>query len=80
MTDITATEAARSLSSLLDAVEHRGARFTVSRRGKAIARIEPVAVTKGRELKDLLARFEPDGDWAAQLDEVRGLLQLDVPR
>ncbi|MBV8303271.1 MAG: type II toxin-antitoxin system Phd/YefM family antitoxin, partial [Acidimicrobiia bacterium] len=43
MSEVTATEAARSFSDLLDAVEHRGERFTIVRRGKAVAQLQPLA-------------------------------------
>jgi prevent-host-death family protein len=42
MSEITATDAARNFADLLDAVEHRGERFTILRRGKAIAILEPL--------------------------------------
>lgn len=77
MTDVTATQAARGLSDLLDAVEHRGERFTVIRRGRAIARIEPVARGTGAEVRALLERMSPDPDWARELEAVRGLLEVD---
>lgn len=38
---ITATEAARHFSEILDAVEVGGQSFVVSRKGRPIARIEP---------------------------------------
>lgn len=41
MAEVTATEAARTFADLLDAVEHRGERFTIVRRAKAIARLQP---------------------------------------
>ncbi|WP_420624943.1 type II toxin-antitoxin system Phd/YefM family antitoxin [Candidatus Poriferisodalis sp.] len=59
MTEISATEAARGLADVLDAVEHRGERFTVVRRGKAIARIEPLARGEGLEVKELAGRAAP---------------------
>lgn len=78
MTEISATEAARELADVLDAVEHRGERFTVVRRGKAIARIEPLASGEGRRAKQLLAETSPDTEWASQLAETRRLLELDT--
>ena len=40
MREISATEAARNFSELLDAIEHRGEHFTIVRHGKAIAELE----------------------------------------
>ena len=40
MTEVNATSAARNFAELLDAVEHRGERFTIVRRGKVIAQLE----------------------------------------
>ncbi|MDH4277588.1 MAG: type II toxin-antitoxin system Phd/YefM family antitoxin [Acidimicrobiia bacterium] len=76
MPDVSATDAARKFSDLLDAVEHRGERFTVIRRGKVVARIEPVEVHTGAVAKDLLKRHTVDGGWAGDLAELRDLLEL----
>ena len=42
MTEVTATEASRRFADLLDGVEHRGERYTIVRRGRVIAQLEPV--------------------------------------
>ena len=63
---------------MLDAVEHRGERFTVIRRGKAIARIEPLARGEGLEVKELLSGARPDAEWADQFTDMRRLLELDA--
>ena len=76
MAEITATEAARSFADLLDAVEHRGERFTIVRRGKAIASLEPVREGHGAAVKELLRRHRPDHEWAADLAGVRSLVEL----
>jgi prevent-host-death family protein len=78
MSDVTATEAARRFSDLLDAVEHEGRRFTVTRHGKPIAHIQPAAPGRGAEAKALLRRHTPDARWRADLDEVRGLLEVET--
>jgi prevent-host-death family protein len=75
--DVTATDAARSFADLLDAVEHRGERFTIVRRGKAIAQLEPLNRGRGRDTKRLLTRHRPDRDWAKDLETVRTLLDID---
>ena len=77
MSDISATDAARRFSDLLDAVEHGGEHFTVLRHGRAIARIEPVRAGKGAALKLALERRRADGDWAGELDELRALVRAD---
>ena len=76
MPDVTATQAARSFSDLLDAVEHDGERYTVIRRGKAIAHIEPINRGSGSDAKATLRRHRPDSAWADQLADVRGLLEV----
>ena len=43
MPDVTATEASRNFADLLDAVEHRGERYRIVRRGRAVAQLEPIA-------------------------------------
>jgi prevent-host-death family protein len=74
MKDISATEAARRFSDLLDAVEHRHETFRVTRGGRAVARIAPVEVASGRAVKDLLARGAADAGWASDLAELRSML------
>ncbi len=77
MTEVTATDAARNFADLLDAIEHRGEHFTIVRRGKAIAHLEPMKGGRGSEAKALLRRNRPDRSWAGDLQEVRGLLEID---
>jgi len=78
MSEITATDAARKFADLLDAVEHHGQRYTITRRGKAIAHIEPVSRGRGAEAKELLRRHRPDADWSTDMNEVRELLDIDT--
>ena len=77
MPDVSATDAARNFADLLDAIEHRGEHFTIVRRGKAIAHLEPMNRGLGVDVKALLRRHRPDGAWASQLDEVRSLLEIE---
>ena len=77
MGEVTATEAARSFADLLDAVEHRGERFTIVRRGKPVARLQPVSDGHGAEVKALLRRYSPDRGWARDLAAVRSLVELE---
>lgn len=77
MPDITATDAARNFADLLDAIEHRGEHFTIVRRGRAIAQLEPMHRGRGADAKALLRRHRPDADWSGDLDDVRGLVEID---
>jgi prevent-host-death family protein len=77
MPEVSATDAARRFSDLLDAVEHGGEHFTVIRHGKAVAQIEPVSQGRGADVKALLRDQRPDRSWAGQLSEIRDLLEVD---
>lgn len=74
MREISATDAARGFAELLDAVEHRGERITVVRRGRAVAHIEPVANGLGSDVKSMLSRHPADAGWLASLRETRELI------
>jgi len=77
MTEVTATDAARHFADLLDAIEHRGEHFTIVRRGKAVAHLEPMSGGRGADVKALLGRHRPDRSWTNDLDAVRELLVID---
>ena len=77
MPDVTATDAARNFADLLDAIEHRGESFTIVRRGKAIAHLEPMHRGRGSDVKELLRRRRPDPAWRKDLEEVRNLVVID---
>jgi prevent-host-death family protein len=74
MKDISATEAARSFSDVLDSVEHARESFVVTRGGHPVARIVPVEAASGRAAKDLLAGRTRDPAWSGELAELRSLL------
>ncbi len=76
MSEVTATEAARSFADLLDAVEHRGERFTIVRRGKAIASLQPVKRGHGAAVKEVLRRRRPDRQWRDDLAAARSVVEL----
>ena len=78
MPDVSATDAARNFSDILDAVEHRGEHFTVVRRGKMIARIDPVSAGTGREVKAMLRRHKADTDLGDEVAAVRRLLEIET--
>jgi antitoxin (DNA-binding transcriptional repressor) of toxin-antitoxin stability system len=71
MRQVTATEAARRFSEMLDSVENRQESFVVIRRGRAVATVGPATGSTGRDLKDVLKRNRPDSAWADELRELR---------
>ena len=74
MSDISATEAARNFSRLLDDVERRRHSYTVSRGGREVASIIPAgprSMTVGELLDRLRLAPLPDADFAADLADVR---------
>jgi prevent-host-death family protein len=77
MPDISATEAARRFSDVLDSVEHGQERYTIVRRGKAVAHLEPISKGRGSEVKEVLRRHRPDSDWAEELVHLRELVEID---
>ena len=77
MTEVTATEASRRFADLLDGVEHRGERYTIVRRGRVIARLEPAAPTTGAAVKSMLRRHHVDSQWADELAELRSVLRAE---
>jgi prevent-host-death family protein len=56
---VSATEAARQFSDLLDQVERDGETFVVERRGRAVASIAPAAAVSGRTVKELMRSHTP---------------------
>jgi prevent-host-death family protein len=77
---ITATEAARRFSEVLDEVEHAGATFVITRGGKPVAALAPAPSGNGAALRAVLHRHRPDSAWAEDIREVRRLLtDRDLP-
>jgi prevent-host-death family protein len=74
--EISATDAARSFADLLDAIEHRGQRYTIVRRGRPIAQLEPVRRGRGAEAKAALRRHRPDTAWVHDLASLRATVEL----
>jgi hypothetical protein len=56
---------------MLDGVEHRGERYTIVRRGRVIAQLEPAVVASGAAAKALLRRHRADPTWREELEAVR---------
>lgn len=79
MTTVSARDASRGFSALLDRVEHDGCEYTVLRDGKAVARIVPVS---SRTVGEFLSRRAEspalDDDFAADADSA-GELLVEVP-
>lgn len=73
---LTATEAARRFSEVLDAVD-RGETFVVVRRGRPVARIGPAAAARGATVKELLRSRPRDDEWASELRELRSMVDLE---
>jgi antitoxin (DNA-binding transcriptional repressor) of toxin-antitoxin stability system len=80
MRRVSATEAARRFSDLLDQVEREGETFVVERRGRAVASIAPAAVVTGRTVKEILRSQDPDPGWARELVELRESLAPEERR
>ena len=77
MKEISATEAARNFSDLLDNLEHRGADYVIVRHGKPVAHLERVRSGNGSSVKSLLSSNSPDASWAEDLASMRELLALE---
>jgi antitoxin (DNA-binding transcriptional repressor) of toxin-antitoxin stability system len=68
---LSATDAARQFSDVLDSVEASGETFVVMRHGRAVARIGPAAAGTGLALKETLREHRPDVAWADELRQLR---------
>jgi prevent-host-death family protein len=68
---LSATDAARRFSDVLDRVERSGESYVVMRHGRAVATIGPATAGNGRALKDALRANPPDADWADEVRELR---------
>jgi len=75
---VSATDAARRFSDVLDAVEGSRESFIVVRRGREVATISPASPAGGKRLKAVIARHRPDAAWSRELAELRSKL-IDEP-
>lgn len=68
-TRVSATEAARTFSDLLNRIRYRGEEFVVERAGEPVCRMTPAAPTKRLTWRDLVSVLretpEPDAGYAA---------------
>lgn len=79
MRTITATEASRRFSDLLDAIE-AGESVTVTRGNRAIAEIRPARRRSGRDLREALVGIPaPDEQFVADVTEAVGSVAQEVP-
>jgi prevent-host-death family protein len=77
MRTISATEASRRFSDLLDAIE-RGETITVTRGNRPIAEIRPARRRTGRDLRDALAgTAPPDEEFEAGIADALTYLTND---
>lgn len=75
---MSATEASRRFSDLLDAIE-AGESVTVTRGNKPVAEIRPVQARTGRDLRTALAGIPaPDDEFAASIAQATGFLTEEV--
>ena len=72
---MTATQASRGFSELLDAVEHRGESFRIVRRGRTVALVVPPTTFGRAELAALLADRAVDAAWSDDLARLRDLVR-----
>lgn len=77
MIEVTATEASRRFADLLDGVEHRGERYTIVRRGRVVAQLEPAVAASGAETKALLRRHRIDRAWKDEVTVLRTVLPVE---
>jgi antitoxin (DNA-binding transcriptional repressor) of toxin-antitoxin stability system len=70
-THVSATEAVRTFSDLLNRIRYRGEEFVVERAGEAICRMTPATPVKALSLRDLASMLrefpKPDGGYASDV-------------
>ena len=74
-TTITATEAARSFSDLLNRVRYRGETFRIVRSGEEVAQLTAASSSSGTTLRELLGKLQAEGsgdpDFADDLERIQ---------
>jgi prevent-host-death family protein len=80
MREVTASEASRNFSTMLDSVEH-GETIVVTRAGRRIASIVPVSAANGAALNGVLARWRAaaalDDEFAASIADARTAASIE---
>jgi antitoxin (DNA-binding transcriptional repressor) of toxin-antitoxin stability system len=70
-THLSATEAVRTFSDVLNRIRYRGEEFVVERAGEAICRMTPAAPAKALTLRDLASLLrelpQPDAGYASDV-------------
>lgn len=70
-TRVSATEAARTFSDILNRIRYRAEEFVVERAGEPVCRMSPAAPAKLLSLRDLASLLreipKPDADYAADV-------------
>ena len=82
MTKISATEASRNFSAILNRAQYRGESFEVVRSGEVVARIEPVRRKRmtADEFRELWAnRIRLDREDAAQFEKDLSEIRASAP-
>jgi len=74
MREMSATEASRGFSELLDAVEHGGESVRIVRHGRTVALVVPAPPAGRDDVAALLGRHRPDAGWADDLAALRDLV------
>jgi prevent-host-death family protein len=80
MKRLTATEAARRFSDVLDSVESKRETFVVVRKGRPVARIGPAVAAGGAAVKAMLRAHPPDKRWLDELQAMRADLGIEDRR
>ena len=74
-TTITATEAARSFSDLLNRVRYRGETFRIVRSGEEVAQLTAASSRSGTSFRELVEKLQAEGagdpDFADELEEIQ---------
>jgi prevent-host-death family protein len=76
--EVSATDAARNFSDILDAVEHRGEHYTIVRRGRVVAQLDPVSTGRGADVKLLLQGRRRNPGFGRDIESVRELLEIET--
>lgn len=71
MKQLSATDASRRFSEVLDEVERGGESYVIVRHGRAVATIGPAGGGTGKALKEAFDANRPDGAWTDELRELR---------
>jgi len=71
MKQLSATDASRRFSEVLDEVERGGESYVIVRHGRAVATIGPAGGGTGKTLKEALGANRPDDAWVGELRELR---------